>query len=58
MIYLALLKNFGRVYWDFDKIYKLNMYLILNDWKHLLRTETSEKSLLKILYSLLQQLQQ
>ena len=55
MIYLALLKNFGRVYWDFDKIYKLNMYLILNDWKHLLITETSEKSLLKILYSLLQQ---
>ena len=55
MIYLALLKNFGRVYWDFDKRYKLNMYLILNDWKHLLRTETSEKSLLKILYSLLQQ---
>ena len=26
------------------------MDLILNDWKHLLRTETSQKSLLKIFY--------
>ena len=26
------------------------MVLILNDWKHLLRTETSQKSLLKAFY--------
>ena len=32
------------------------MDLISNDWKHLLRTETSKKSLLKIfLFSLLQE---
>ena len=30
-----------------ERIYKLIMELIPNDWKHLLRTDTSHKSLLK-----------
>ena len=30
------------------KIYKITLDSIPNDWKHLLRTETSQKSLLKI----------
>ena len=32
------------------RIYKLFMDLIYNDWKYLLRTETSQKSLLKTFY--------
>ena len=37
------------------RIFKLIMDLIPNDWKHLLRTEIFQKSLLKTFYSLLQQ---
>ena len=42
-------KNFTRFsYCQSFKIFKLIMGSIPNDWKHLLRTETSQKSLLKI----------
>ena len=42
-------KNFTRFsYCQLYKIFKLIMGSISNDWKHLLRTETSQKSLLKI----------
>ena len=37
------------------RIFKLIMDLIPSDWKHLLRTEIFQKSLLKTFYSLLQQ---
>ena len=30
-----------------ERIYKLIMDLILNDWKHILRTKTFQKSFLK-----------
>ena len=33
-----------------ERIYKLIMELIPNDWKHLLRTESSQKSLLRTFY--------
>ena len=35
-------------YYEPLKIYKLIMGLITNDWKHLLKTETSQKTLFKI----------
>ena len=42
-------KNFTRFsYCQLYKTFKLIMGSISNDWKHLLRTETSQKSLLKI----------
>ena len=43
-------KEIGFLTANYERIYKIIKDLILSDWKHLLRTETSQKYLLRTFY--------